>query len=90
MSGAYHGQDSNGIKIVFKLVNGGHTITCIDIACDSVRNTELDLLGEMQDACFTCVYRDGKDEYTSHFDVTYLNGLQECAEVFRFNVFRLQ
>lgn len=80
MSGSYRGLDLNGVKVVFKLVNGGHAITCVDIDCDSTKNAELDLLGEMQDALFTSVYKGGKYEYTSQINVTYLNGLQEIKK----------
>ncbi|MGX1087460.1 hypothetical protein [Pseudomonas sp. AP3_22 TE3818] len=85
MNGIYSGQDSEGPRFLFRVFNGGHTVTCVQVKIDSLDILNLDLLGNLQDTSFTKGFSWGPEQYYCLIVVSYLNGLEEPKSR-RFNV----
>lgn len=85
MNGVSAGQDYRGVQIRFRIFNGGHTITCLQVCFDSQNILVLDMLGNLQDTSFDKIFPAGAKNYQGSIVVNYLNGLEERKSR-RFNI----
>lgn len=86
LSGRYTGQGNHGIDFDIQIVNGGHTITCVDVGYEAKTALRLDMLGSRERTSFTKNFPPSIHVTSGGLIIGYLNGLEEL-KFRKFNIY---